>query len=209
MPGDRDTNELFRNLLSTGSLKSALNWIGCMAVAGLAIGLGSAPANAASVNEVLPSCKLYLSLVDRHGAGSQSEIPHLLDAGECSGAVYAMLAVSHTLAEPFKFCPPIEFDAEQGVRVVVAYVERKTRNEAARTSRCLRWKLSEQSGHANRAGAPRWYSLAKIQGCGNSPCAGHRRSASDDSLRIRICPTLCGRFRTIHANVSYLEHTFP
>ena len=95
-----------------------------MAVAGLAIWLGSAPANAASVNEVLPACKLYLSLVARHGTVSQSEIPHLLDAGECLGAVYAMLAVSRTLAEPFKFCAPIEFDAEQGVRIVVAYVEK-------------------------------------------------------------------------------------
>jgi hypothetical protein len=48
-----------------------------------------------------------------------------MDAGECLGAVYALLTVSHTLAAPFKFCPPVEFDAEQGVRVVVAYIEKK------------------------------------------------------------------------------------
>jgi Rap1a immunity proteins len=82
-------------------------------------------AQAASANEVLPACKLYLSVVDRHGTVSQSEIPHLLDAGECLGAVYAMLAVSHSLAEPLKFCPPVEFDAEQAVRVAVAYIENR------------------------------------------------------------------------------------
>ena len=87
--------------------------------------LGCTSAQAASANEVLPACKLYLSVVDRHGGVNQSEIPHLVDAGECLGAIYAMLAVSHSLAEPLKFCPPVEFDAEQGVRVVVAYIEKK------------------------------------------------------------------------------------
>jgi hypothetical protein len=82
---------------------------------------------AASANEVLPACELYLSVVDRHGAVSQSEIPHLVDAGECLGAVYAMLTVSDTLAEPLKFCPLVEFEAEQGVRVVVAYIESRPR----------------------------------------------------------------------------------
>jgi hypothetical protein len=104
-------------------LMSALNWISHMAVAGLAMWLGCTSVQAATANEVLPACKLYLSVVDRHGTASQSEIPHLVDAGECLGAVYAMLTVSHALAEPLKFCPPVEFDAEQGVRVVVAYIE--------------------------------------------------------------------------------------
>ena len=104
----------------------ALNWIGYMAVAGLAMWLGCASANAASANDVLAACKLYLSVVDRHGAVSQSEIPHLMDAGECLGAVYALLTVAHTLPEPLKFCPPVEFEAEEGVRVVVAYIEKKT-----------------------------------------------------------------------------------
>ena len=96
-----------------------------MAVAVLAMSLGCTSAQAASANEVLPACKLYLSVVDRHGAVSQSEIPHLLDAGECLGAVYAMLTLSHSLTELLKFCPPAEFEAEQGVRVVVAYIESK------------------------------------------------------------------------------------
>ena len=96
-----------------------------MAVAELAMSLGCTSAQAASASEVMPACKLYLSLVDRHGAVSQSEISHLVDAGECLGVVYAMLSLSHSLAEPLKFCPPAEFDAEQGVRVVVAYVESK------------------------------------------------------------------------------------
>jgi hypothetical protein len=48
-----------------------------------------------------------------------------MDAGECLGAVYAMLTLSHTLAEPLKFCPPVEFEAEQGVRAVVAYIEKR------------------------------------------------------------------------------------
>jgi hypothetical protein len=103
----------------------ALNWISYMAIAGLAMWLGCAPANAASANEVLAACKLYLSVVDRHGAVGQSEVPHLMDAGECLGAVYALLTVSHTLPDPLKFCPPVEFEAEQGVRVVVAYIEKK------------------------------------------------------------------------------------
>jgi Rap1a immunity proteins len=80
---------------------SALNWVSYMAVAGLAMSLGSTSTQAASANKVL------------------------MDAGECLGAVYALLTVSHTLAEPLKFCPPVEFDAEQGVRVVVAYIEKR------------------------------------------------------------------------------------
>jgi Rap1a immunity proteins len=48
-----------------------------------------------------------------------------MDAGECLGAIYAMLSVSRALAEALKFCPPVEFDAEQGVRVVVAYIEKR------------------------------------------------------------------------------------
>ncbi len=91
----------------------------------LALLLGSAAAKAASATEVLPACKLYLSVVDKHGTVNQSEIPRLLDAGECLGAVYAILTVSHSLAEPLKFCPPLEFDAERGVRVVVAYIENR------------------------------------------------------------------------------------
>ena len=103
----------------------ALNGISYMAIAGLAMWLGCASANATSANDVLAACKLYLSVIDRHGAVSQSEIPHLMDAGECLGAVYALLTVAHTLPEPLKFCPPVEFDAEQGVRAVVAFIETK------------------------------------------------------------------------------------
>ena len=100
-----------------------MDWISYLAIAASAILLGCTSAQAASANEVLPACKLYLSVVERHGTVSQSELSHLVDAGECLGAVYAMLAVSHTLAEPLKFCPPVEFEAEQGVRVVVAYID--------------------------------------------------------------------------------------
>jgi Ssp1 endopeptidase immunity protein Rap1a len=96
-----------------------------MTVAGLASWFSCASANAAGANEVVPACRLYLSVVDRHGSVSQSEISHLLDAGECLGAVYALLTVSHSLAEPLRFCPPAEFDAEQGVRVVVTYIEKR------------------------------------------------------------------------------------
>lgn len=92
-------------------------------ILGLTMSFGCTSALAASANEVLPACKLYLSVVNRHAAVSQSEISHLVDAGECLGAVYAMLTLSHSLAEPLKFCPPVEFEAEQGVRVVVAYIE--------------------------------------------------------------------------------------
>jgi hypothetical protein len=100
-----------------------MSGVGLMAAAGLVMSLASVPAKAASANEVFPAGKLYLSVVNRHGTANQSELSHLVDAGECLGAVYAMLAVSHTLAEPLKFCPPVEFEAEQGVRVVVAYID--------------------------------------------------------------------------------------
>jgi hypothetical protein len=109
---------------------SALDWLSYLAVAGLAMCLGCTSAQAASANEVLPACKFYLSVVDRHGAVSQSEVPHLMDAGECLGAIYALLTIAHTLPDPLKFCPPVEFEAEQGMRVVVAYIE--SRPEHAR-----------------------------------------------------------------------------
>jgi hypothetical protein len=103
----------------------ALDWLSYLTIAGLAMWFGCTSAQAASANEVLPACKLYLSVVDRHGAVSQSEVPHLMDAGECVGAVYALLTVAHTLPEPLKFCSPVEFETEQGVRAVVAYIENR------------------------------------------------------------------------------------
>jgi hypothetical protein len=106
-------------------LMFTLDWLSYLVVAGLTMWLGCTSAQAASANEVLPACKLYLSVVDRHGAVSQSEVPHLMDAGECLGAVYELLTVAHTLPEPLKFCPPVEFEAQQGVRVVVAYIENR------------------------------------------------------------------------------------
>src|SRR5262249_43633162 len=108
-----------------GDVRRMSDWLSCLAIAGLAIALGCNSAKAATANEVLPACKLYLSVIDRHGTVRQSEIPHLMDAGECLGAVYAMLTVSHTLAEPLKFCPPVDFEPEQGVRVVVTYIENR------------------------------------------------------------------------------------
>jgi hypothetical protein len=101
------------------------DWLSYLVIAGSAITLGCTSAKAATANEVLPACKLYLSVIDRHGTVKQPEIPHLMDAGECLGAVYAMLTVSHTLAEPLKFCPPVDFEPEQGVRVVVTYIENR------------------------------------------------------------------------------------
>jgi hypothetical protein len=93
---------------------SALDWLSYLAVVGLAMWLGCTSAQAASANEVLPASKFYLSVVDRHGAVSQSEIPHLMDAGERLGAVYALLTIAHILPDPLRFCPPVEFEAEQG-----------------------------------------------------------------------------------------------
>ena len=81
-------------------------------------------ARAASANDVLPACKLYLSVLDRHGAAKETEIVHLMDAGECLGAVYALLNVSRALTEPLKFCPPSNAQPDQGVRVVVTYIEK-------------------------------------------------------------------------------------
>lgn len=80
---------------------------------------------AASANDVLPACKLYISIMNRQGAAKGSELAHLMDAGECLGAVYSLLSVSKGLRDDLKFCPPVEFDAQQGVRAVITYVEAK------------------------------------------------------------------------------------
>jgi Rap1a immunity proteins len=104
---------------------STAELLGPLIVATLAIALGSTSAKAASANEVLPACKLYLSVVDRHGAVSQSAVSHLMDAGECLGAIYAMLNVSQALTVPLRFCPPTDTQPDQGARVVIAYIEKK------------------------------------------------------------------------------------
>jgi hypothetical protein len=52
-----------------------------LAIVGLVVSLGCVSAKAATANEVLPACKLYLSVVDRQGTVSQFDIPHLMDAG--------------------------------------------------------------------------------------------------------------------------------
>jgi hypothetical protein len=96
-----------------------------LASALLVLPLGSISAQAASADNVLAACKLYLSVIARHGAAKEAEIVHLMDAGECLGAVYALLNVSQALAEPLKFCPPLDVQAEQGVRAVVAYIENR------------------------------------------------------------------------------------
>ena len=59
--------------------------------------LGCTSAQAASANEVLPACKRYLSVVDRPGALSQSELPHLNPAptiAQAQAAQYDWLIVS-------------------------------------------------------------------------------------------------------------------
>jgi hypothetical protein len=94
-------------------------------IAAIAISVGSTSTRAASANEVLPACKLYLSIIDRRGAAKETEVPHLMDAGECLGAVYAMLNVSQGLAEDLKFCPPLDTQPDEGVRVIVTYVEKR------------------------------------------------------------------------------------
>ncbi len=101
-----------------------MNRIGLLITA-IAISLGSSSARGANANEVLPACKLYLSVIDRHGAAKESEIAHLMDAGECLGAVYAMLNMSNALPEPLKASPPADTQPDQGVRAVVAYIEQR------------------------------------------------------------------------------------
>jgi hypothetical protein len=92
-------------------------------VVGLVIWLGSTPAKAASAAEVLPACKLYLSVLDRQGVVKDTELAHLMDAGECLGAIYTLLNVSQILTNNFQFCPPVDADVEHGVRAVVTYIE--------------------------------------------------------------------------------------
>ena len=48
-----------------------------------------------------------------------------MDLPDALATMYAMLNFAHTLAEPLKFGPPVEFEAEQGVRAVIAYIEKK------------------------------------------------------------------------------------
>jgi Rap1a immunity proteins len=96
-----------------------------LAMLGLVMSLSSASAETASVNHVLPACKLFLSVMDRQGKVKQGDVVHLMDAGECLGAVYAMLNLSTALTEPLKFCPPNDAEAEQAVRAIVAYIEKR------------------------------------------------------------------------------------
>jgi hypothetical protein len=56
-----------------------------------------------------------------------------MDAGECLGAVYAMLNMSEALPEPLKACPPADTQPDQGVRAVVL-ISRTDRSEVAKTS---------------------------------------------------------------------------
>jgi hypothetical protein len=95
-----------------------------LAVVGLVMSLSSASAETASVTDVLPACKLFLSIMDRQGTVREADVVHLMDAGECLGAVYAMLNLSTALTEPLRFCPPNDAEAEQAVRAIVAYVEK-------------------------------------------------------------------------------------
>jgi hypothetical protein len=85
--------------------------------------LGSTSAKAASAAEVLPACKLYISVLDNRGAVKETELAHLMDAGECLGAIYTLLNVSQILTKSFQFCPPVDADVEHGVRAVVTYIE--------------------------------------------------------------------------------------
>jgi hypothetical protein len=96
-----------------------------LAIAATATLIGSGAARAASAKEVLPACKLYLSVIDRRGAAKESEIAHLMDAGECLGAVYAMLNMSEVLPGQLKACPPSDTQPDEGVRAVVAYIEQR------------------------------------------------------------------------------------
>lgn len=105
-------NTLFRWLLVVGHLA--------------AISAAASAAKAASANEVLSACKLYLSVVDRHGAVKPQELERLMDAGECVGFVTAILTLSQDgLIEPIRFCPPPSIQDKQGVRVVVAHIDSK------------------------------------------------------------------------------------
>jgi len=54
-----------------------------------------------------------------------------MDAGECLGAVYALLNVSQVLTKDLQFCPPVEADGEQGVRALVTYIETKPERASA------------------------------------------------------------------------------
>ena len=61
---------------------------------------------------------------------------------------YVLLTVAHTLPKPLKFCPPVEFEAERGVRVVVAYIE----DTPERAREDFTMLALEARGRANSAG---------------------------------------------------------
>jgi hypothetical protein len=96
-----------------------------LATVGLVMSLSSASAETISVQEVVPACKLYLSVMDRQATAREAGLARIMTAGECLGAVYAMLNVSTALTEPLRFCPPNDAEAEQGVRAIVAYIEKR------------------------------------------------------------------------------------
>jgi len=107
-------------------MRGAVSSICRVLVAGAALSFGSGSASAISGNEALPACKLYLTITDRGGHNTPDEEGGVMDAGECRGVVYAMMAFSKPVfTDDVRFCPPRGVTAKQLVRVVVAYIDSK------------------------------------------------------------------------------------
>jgi hypothetical protein len=77
----------------------------------------SAPAIAQSSNDMIPACKSYIN----------KQLPKdnfaVWKQGTCIGMIQALMFTGHDFARA-PICPPVGATAEQGVRVVVAAIEK-------------------------------------------------------------------------------------
>jgi Rap1a immunity proteins len=65
-----------------------------------------------SANYIMPACRGALGVP----AGTFMQ-------GLCFGEISALMAISWVIEDPFKFCPSFSVTSEQGVRVVVTYID--------------------------------------------------------------------------------------
>ena len=108
----------------TSRLRRAWRWMratGCLAGVGLLLALMSGSAEAQrqlrdpdSANAMLPHCKRFL-------VAETGKVPSF-PQGVCVSSIATLIVIGGILSDPFRFCHP-GVTAEQGVRVVVAYIE--------------------------------------------------------------------------------------
>ncbi len=98
--------------MSTRKSTTALVLFAC-----LFLGQPTRAQDVSSANSNLAGCKAILT--NAQGTFSQ---------GICAGSVYTMLFVGYRLRQDTSFCPPVNVTIEQGIRVLVQYLESQPQN---------------------------------------------------------------------------------